>query len=201
MGRSGEIGEERALVARPAGVGALGPGPGLGLERCGVTNLVAGCGAARRSGLVSVFRPPRKTSLSSSSHATADGSEDDEASEAVAMSETEEAAIAAPSVRPLKASKQKSSSATTFDRCGTFGCTLPDRHPGLHSFTMCEIRSRHLVQPPEPTPSKGMAATPQKKSVTTFDRCGTFGCTLPDRHPGLHAFSVDDTRPRRQVKG
>ena len=50
-GRSGEIGEERALVARPAGVGALGPGPGLGLERCGVTNLVAGCGAARRSGL------------------------------------------------------------------------------------------------------------------------------------------------------
>lgn len=154
---------------------------------------------AERGGLVSVFRPPRKTSLSSSSHATADGSEDDEASEAVATSETEVAAIAAPSVRPLKASKQKSSSATTFDRCGTFGCTLPDRHPGLHSFTMCEIRSRHLVQPPEPTPSKGMAATPQKKSVTSFDRCGTFGCTLPDRHLGLHAFSVDDTRPRRRV--
>jgi hypothetical protein len=39
--------------------------------------------------------------------------------------------------------------------------------------------------PPKPTPPKLTA------------RCGTFGCTLRDRHMGLHAFTVDDVRSRR----
>ena len=142
-------------------------------------------------GLVSVFRPLRKRFLSTSSYIT--GSKEDKASEAEATFRTEGlATVVAPSARP-QATKHKRPSAATYHRCGTFGCTLPDRHPGLHAFTADEIRPRRSVLPSERTQTTSIA-----KRRKIFDICGTFGCTLPDRHPGLHFFSVDDTRPRQR---
>ena len=43
--------------------------------------------------------------------------------------------------------------------------------------------------PPKPTEERGLE----------WGRCGTFGCTLRDRHMGLHAFTVDDVRSRRSL--
>ena len=41
--------------------------------------------------------------------------------------------------------------------------------------------------PPRWVPWAEPRETNPRKPV---DRCGTYGCTLPDRHPGLHAFGV-----------
>jgi hypothetical protein len=37
------------------------------------------------------------------------------------------------------------------------------------------------------------------ENSVAFDRCGTFGCVLRDRHPGLHQFSVEPRRQRRST--
>ena len=39
------------------------------------------------------------------------------------------------------------------------------------------------------------ACTPAAKPLR-FDRCGTFGCILADRHPGLHIFEQAAKRQR-----
>lgn len=48
-----------------------------------------------------------------------------------------------------------------FDRCGTFGCILEDRHPGLHIFEQAPSRDRAPTR--SDTSAFGDARPPQKK--------------------------------------
>ena len=43
-------------------------------------------------------------------------------------------------------------------------------------------------------PSSGPRKPEEERLCLDWGRCGTFGCTLRDRHMGLHAFTVDVVR-------
>jgi len=105
------------------------------------------------------------------------------------------------------------------DRCGTFGCTLPDQHIGLHRVANLPARrttagGQQAGQPSVPKPlmqrpaghrasqpaSEAMrdAATEEgeeEEEEDEADLCGTNGCTLRRLHVGL--CKIPDLPPRR----
>ena len=49
----------------------------------------------------------------------------------------------------------------------------------------------------EPAPDGPLGSDPTAMDERPSPRCGTFGCTLPDKHAGLHCFTTLGKRERR----
>lgn len=110
-----------------------------------------------------------------------------------------------------------------FKQCGTPGCELTDFHQGPCTSKLVvgprqrRPSARATAGVAMPAPTCGPAKGERKKRAAPFseetergrgsekqetedvvDTCGTFGCTLQDRHLGLHAFQVAEGRPHRR---